>query len=140
LDDIREWMTRPATHYAVDIETEKKHITMVGFARSASDGIVIPFILDHKDYWPTALEERQAWLLVKELLERSQVKIFQNGLYDLSYLVPLGIKPKNCTEDTMLLHHSMFPEMRKGLGFLGSIYTDESSWKLMRSKSGKREE
>jgi hypothetical protein len=31
----------------------------------------------------------------------------------------------------MLLHHSLFPEMLKGLGFLGSIYTNEQSWKLM---------
>jgi hypothetical protein len=36
----------------------------------------------------------------------------------------------------------MFPELRKGLGFLGSIYTDEGSWKLLNKKtdSTKREE
>jgi uracil-DNA glycosylase len=140
LEDIREWMMRPATHYAVDIETVNKQISMVGFARSASDGIVIPFILDKKSYWPTVTDELLAWKLVKELLEGPQIKIFQNGLYDLSYLASMGFKPRNCTEDTMLLHHSLYPEMRKGLGFLGSIYTDESSWKLMRNHSNKREE
>jgi hypothetical protein len=36
----------------------------------------------------------------------------------------------------MLLHHAIHPEMRKGLGFLGSIYTDEPSWKLMRKRGG----
>jgi hypothetical protein len=36
------------------------------------------------------------------------------------------------TADTMLLHHSMYPELPKSLGFLGSIYTNEAAWKLMR--------
>jgi hypothetical protein len=42
----------------------------------------------------------------------------------------------------MLLHHAMQPEAPKGLEFLGSVYTNEASWKLMRSKglaSAKRE-
>jgi hypothetical protein len=34
----------------------------------------------------------------------------------------------------MLMHHSIMPEMQKGLGFLGSVYTDEPAWKLMRRK------
>jgi hypothetical protein len=34
----------------------------------------------------------------------------------------------------MMLHHSLYPEMKKSLGFLGSIYTDEASWKLMRQE------
>jgi hypothetical protein len=41
----------------------------------------------------------------------------------------MGLKIQNCTEDTMLLHHALYPELQKGLGFLGSIYTNESSWK-----------
>jgi hypothetical protein len=42
----------------------------------------------------------------------------------------------------MLLHHALHPESEKGLGFLGSVYTNEASWKLMRGKSEtiKREE
>jgi len=41
----------------------------------------------------------------------------------------------------MLLHHALQPESLKGLGFLGSIYTDESNWKLMRkSTTIKRDE
>jgi hypothetical protein len=29
----------------------------------------------------------------------------------------------------MLAWHSLFPEMRKSLGFIASILTDESAWK-----------
>jgi hypothetical protein len=35
----------------------------------------------------------------------------------------------------MLLHHALYPEMQKGLGFLGSIYSNEPAWKLLRGKA-----
>ena len=33
-------------------------------------------------------------------------------------------------EDTMLLQHSLQPESLKGLGYLGSLYTDFGAWKV----------
>jgi len=144
LAQIAEWAQRPATHYAVDIETCARQITMIGFARSRADAIVIPFWGQERGqshYWQTPEMEVQAWKLVNSLLESEKRKIFQNGLFDLQYILKMGLKPKNCIEDTMLLHHSLFPEMPKGLGFLGSVYTVESPWKLMRhSESMKADE
>ena len=32
----------------------------------------------------------------------------------------------------MLKHHAINPELEKGLGFLGSVYSYEPAWKLMR--------
>ena len=140
LDDIYHWARKEATKYAVDIETLRGQITMIGFARSRSDAIVIPFVnRNMTSYWETHEDEVRAWVMVKEMLETPIPKIFQNGLYDLSYIVPLGFKPQNVTEDTMLLHHSLYPELRKGLDFLGSIYTDEVSWKLMRHRNKEAE-
>jgi len=42
----------------------------------------------------------------------------------------------------MHAQHSLQPEMEKGLGFLGSIYTNEGAWKNLTSfsKSTKAEE
>ena len=37
---------------------------------------------------------------------------------------------RNATHDTMLLHHALQPKSPKGLDYLGSVYTDESAWKL----------
>jgi len=56
-------------------------------------------------------------------------KVFQNGIFDISFFLRLGIVPRACTDDTMLRHHAMFPELPKALGFLGSIYTEDISWK-----------
>lgn len=135
-DEIYEWLQRPAEFYAVDIETAFKQISMIGFARSPSDAIVIPFIDPKKpgqSYWPTAWQEFQAWRLVDKLLQKPVPKVFQNGIYDLSYILSAGLRPVMCDDDSMLLHHSLYPEMLKGLGFLGSIYSDEIAWKSMRT-------
>lgn len=137
LDEIAEWLTRDASYYAVDIETRLNQISMIGFARSAHDAIVIPFIEErHTDwnYWKCAKDEILAWKLVDQLLRRNVPKIFQNGVFDLSWLLRAGLRPTMCDADTMLLHHSIFPEMLKGLGFLGSVYSDELSWKQMRTR------
>ena len=53
-------------------------------------------------------------------------------MYDLSYLMAY-CTPRACTEDTMLAHHSLYSELPKGLGFLGSIYANVPSWKKMRT-------
>ena len=145
LDEIREWLTRPAEFYAVDIETKTPQISMIGLARTPRDALVIPFIDERKpnwNYWSSACEEVEAWKLTRQLLAKPVPKVFQNGIFDLSYLLRAGLKPAMCRDDTMLLSHSLYPEMLKGLGFLGSIYSSEIAWKTMRTKGNnlKRDE
>lgn len=145
LEEIEAYCRADHHILSVDIETARRQMTSIGFASTRSHAIVVPFLTDEvvpQSYWESSADEVQALRLVKHLLERPIPKLFQNGLYDLQYILSLGIQPKVVQHDTMLLHHSMFPELRKGLGFLGSIYTDEGSWKLLNKKtdSTKREE
>ena len=141
MDEIALWVMQtfatPPPTLACDVETRAGQITCIGFARSRGEALVIPFADSSKpgnSYWPSVAIESTAWGYVAALLESSIPKVFQNGLYDLQYITPMGILPRQLSDDTMLLHHSLFPELQKGLGFLGSIYTDEASWKLMRRK------
>ena len=138
LDDIANFYydhIRPAPFLSVDIETKEGQITEIGFATSASRAIVIPF-WDRKaiggNYWPSAADEKRAWIWVRRILEEKPV-IGQNFQYDMTYLYKtMGIKTRHFKGDTMLLHHAMQPELKKSLGFLGSIYSDEPAWKFMR--------
>lgn len=139
LQELREWvaetLNNPPVELAADTETAAGQITHISFARSVDDSICIPFVDMTKagnSYWQTEGEELVAWDLVEQLLRSPITKVWQNYMYDIQYVTPMAICPGGGQEDTMLLHHSMYPEMQKGLGFLGSIYTDESSWKLMR--------
>jgi hypothetical protein len=153
LDEFEQWVQqilrrRPAL-LACDTETSLGMIDTIGFAESPATGIVVQVgphrtrrgdnyttIWPSRDglrrvsYW-SELEEPRFWNLVNDIMRSGIPLLFQNGLYDLQYLLRMGLRPANVAEDTMLLHHSLFPELPKGLGFLGSIYTNEASWKLM---------
>lgn len=119
---------------AVDIETRGERITCIGFAPSTDVAIVIPFEDARKpggNYWSTIAQELEAWAWVRAVLDSPVPKVFQNGLYDMHRLWrTYGIPVRNAQQDTMLLSHALQPESPKGLAFLGSVYTDESAWKL----------
>lgn len=127
----------PASQLSIDIETAGDQITCIGFAPSDSISCVIPFHSNERsdgNYWPTLEEELIAWEYVRRWC-KAKPALFQNGLYDIHFLWRrYGITVPLASQDTMLLHHSLQPEMEKGLGFLASIYTQEASWKFMRTK------
>ena len=158
LDEIENWFTIPAPRLSCDIEsgtvlfskTEinslKKHspkaynilvrlISMVGFARSENQGLVIPFMTRDEgtgllsSFWPEKYLEVRAWEWVQHGLSTGAELVFQNGMYDINRLLCCGMRPKNMVHDTMLLSHALFPEMPKGLGYLDSIYRNDSPWK-----------
>jgi uracil-DNA glycosylase len=128
------YMDDPYQRCGVDIETAFGTITEIGFAPTPDRAIVVPFYSRERgNYWKTHAEEVKAWNWVADALAMLRRPVFQNGLYDIHYLWrTMGITVSHAGEDTMLAHHAMQPEMKKGLGFLGSIYTREPSWKLMR--------
>jgi uracil-DNA glycosylase len=145
LEDIHDFFEkhiRRASLLSCDIETAGGRITCIGFAPDHRRAIVIPFDDPTRlgtNYWPSFELERAVWGVVKDVLETPKPpKLFQNGLYDIAFLYrAYGIKVAGAAEDTMLLHYSLQPESLKGLGFLGSVYCDESSWKEMREKKKK---
>lgn len=133
IDDWTERWARNAPILSIDIETKRQQITMIGFAPSRSQALVIPFMdKSYNRFWPDLHSEVAAWRGVQTLLSLPVPKVWQNGLYDLQYILRMGLTVAATREDTMLLHHSLYPEMQKGLGFMGSIYTAEPAWKLMR--------
>ena len=139
LEEMKEWINQTLAQapqvLSVDIETAAGQITCIGFGRSRTSAMVVPFwnpSSPQGSYWPSPAAELEAWRLVELLLASKIPKLFQNGMYDLQYITKMGLRVSACLEDSMLLHHSLFPEMKKGLGFLGSVYTNEPAWKLMR--------
>ncbi len=126
-----------------DCETEGGQMSMTTLAPSVDEAIVIPFIDKRKpgwSYWPDIGQEYRALCAIDRVYRHPNIRLVgQNFIYDLQYKMPLGLQLARTPEDTMMLHHSMYPELNKGLGFLGSIYTDEASWKLMRTEKADTE-
>jgi len=143
LSDIRSFFNEylPGCRcLGVDIETSGNQITCIGFSPGTNRAIVIPFVDSRRmgrNYWNDTPTELAVWKLVKDVLgQPDPPKVFQNGVYDIAFLWrSYGIKVRGARHDTMLLHHALHPEALKGLGYLGSVYTDEGSWKHMRKTS-----
>src|SRR5215471_988481 len=124
---------RGASRLGVDIETDGDQISCIAFAPSIATALTVPFI-DRRNggnYWPDIHQEMEAWKWIRYICNSETPKVFQNGLFDVHRLWRgYGIRVNNVEDDTMLLSHSLHPEALKGLAYLGSIYTDEASWKL----------
>lgn len=147
LEDLQEFFNahlRNAERIAFDIETRGGMISCIGFAPTPHISIVVPFSDRRRangSYWETPAHERRAWDFVRCTLQLPCPKTTQNGLYDIIWLwKTMGMFPAGFIDDTMIMHHAMYPEMEKSLGFLGSIYTNTPPWKLMRDKSEKRDD
>ncbi len=143
LSDLDAFYTKhlaKASLISVDLETSHGQITCISFAPNKSIAITVPFVdklsLGYS-YWQTPADEFKAWEWVRKVCEGPVHKLLQNGVYDFQWLWRAGIKLMNFYEDTLLEHHSLYPELPKSLGFLGSIYTNEASWKLMAARGYK---
>lgn len=138
IDELREAFaavdsTQPA---AVDIETAQGQMTAFGFAQNRK-AVVVPFWdLRRGSYWPDAETEVEVWRLVQRFLLSPTPKVFHNGLYDIQYLwFAHGLRVNNFHADTMFIHHTLQPELRKSLGFLASIHLNNPAWKSMRQEA-----
>lgn len=145
LSDVREFKEKYLDHaetISVDIETAGGQITCIGFAPSADIALVVPLVDRRKPwycYW-TREDEEKVLLLLKEILSGPARKVFQNGMYDVQYLTKMSLTPRNWTADTMVLHHSLQPELPKSLDFLASMYTSFPTWKFLRPRGQKDKE
>lgn len=150
LDDLVEFGAlhmASASICSTDVETKRGQITCLSFAPTSTICLVVPFWQEglNPNYWPTPEAEHTAWEWVRGYVEDPNLtKVLQNGLYDTQYFHAHGMRPQGCTEDTMLQSHSLYCELQKGLGYLGSIYSNTPSWKHMRTQKveelNKREE
>lgn len=123
--------------FACDIEVgyiapesdPRGQVTRISYAWTPEDVISIPM----GDGGWTLEQETQLWHSTAELLEqKGPTKIFQNGCFDCQVLFFMhGVLVAPRIEDTMVAHHIIYPDFKKSLAFLASLYTDQPFWKDM---------
>ena len=129
LVEVAEWaeylLKQPI--WAIDIEVMNFEVSAVGFAPATNLAISFPLSGQH---W-TEDEECVVWRWMNQLLNSKCRKVLQNGIFDINFLATqCAIHVSEPIEDTMIAHHVMYPEMLKGLGFLGSMYCNSQEyWK-----------
>ena len=115
-----------AKEVAADIEVYKMEVSCISFATSPTLCMSIPF-----DTRWTMDEEVVLWRKVAAILESEKIaKIFQNGMFDISFLFARNkINTRGYIHDTMIKHNLNYPDFPKGLGFITTLYTREPYYK-----------
>lgn len=111
-----------------DIEVLNFNVSCIGFCSNSNLGVSIPI----SPIWSVE-EETEIWRRIASILEDPNIdKIGQNLIFDIQFLWERNkILTRGKIKDTMVEHSIVYPEFLKGLGFLGSIYTDLPFWKDM---------
>jgi uracil-DNA glycosylase family 4 len=118
---------------AVDIETigiraDRSTIYVVGLASSSSDAISVPFFSKGMvPYWNNHDLPLAKGLLAKIL--DSCPTLYQNALFDCLHLRQKGFKVGSISDDVLLAHHAVHPELPHNLGYIVSLYGSTPYWK-----------
>lgn len=129
LEDALQWLDYFTGQEQVgfDIEVINYEVSCISFSSTPDLAIVVPI----SGRWSLD-EELQIWRGIQRVLGNpSSTKIVQNGMFDIPFLLTRnGIVVRGPIHDTMVGHSILYPELQKGLGFLGSIYCGATEyWK-----------
>ena len=145
LKDIHKEAVDHGTPIAWDIETISQETACVGFANGPSNAICINWrTLDEQRY--TVEQERLLRRRIQKLFDDARVlpdasqptgrstprvkMIAQNNMFDATWSwYKDGLLLPNCWLDTMLAHHTLYPQLPHNLGFLTTQYTDHPYYK-----------
>ena len=136
-DAAIEWLESARQRFAgkflaVDIELQNCQVVCIGFGIDGTTAFCVDF------YERSEESEARLWKALAELLEDPNVgKIFQNGMFDISFLLSqCDILVRGRIHDTMIAHHIMYPDLPKSMAFMQSIYTNEPYHKDMVKHGG----
>lgn len=113
------------------LNLETTEIVVAGFAWSESDAIVVPFRKEGGAFYYSATD----WIRVKQALQRLFIEgrfMYQNGVgYDIPLLRQRGwtVPLEQFEVDTMVLHHTLSPELPHKIGFINSQFGKQPFWK-----------
>jgi uracil-DNA glycosylase family 4 len=108
-----------------DIETHHGYITCISFCTNGQEAVSVPLLIGRMPI----NERAYLYKLTADILKHRIPKVNQNIKYDWTVVERFGFKVHNIVGDTMLMAHTIYPELPKGLDFLTSIYTDQPYYK-----------
>ena len=111
---------------AFDIEVNRnKEVSCISFSYSKHHAISIPFLDSYGALYFLQEQEKALWLLIEKVLSSKTTKcVAHNASFDSTFLYrKYGIVTRNI-EDTMIAQGILYPDFKKGLGFVTTQYTD----------------
>lgn len=121
VNEALEWLKyyEEAKVVSFDIEVLNYEVACIGFSSESNITCSIPLAGGF-----SVEAEALLWRGIQRVLgNTSSVKVAQNAIFDIHFLLTrCGITVRGTVHDTMIAHSIMYPELNKGLGFLGSLY------------------
>ena len=129
--EVLEWLDYFAAQPLVsfDIEVMNYEVSCISFSSSPEIAASIPIAQS----WNES-DEAQIWRGIQAVLGNPKsIKVGQNLVFDCHFLLTrCGVEVRGEIQDTMIAHSIIYPELPKGLGFLGSVYCgSQAYWKDM---------
>ncbi len=131
VEEVLQWLDyyehKPIVSF--DIEVLNFELSCIGFSSEPTVACSIPLA----GAWSES-DELLIWRGIQRVLNNpNSIKVGQNLIFDIHFLLTkCGIEVKGPIHDTMISHSVMYPELPKGLAFLGSIYCgSQAYWKDM---------
>jgi uracil-DNA glycosylase family 4 len=120
-------------YLSIDIETFKCVPSCIGLAFSKWEAVSVPLFntMGNINFCNINYNEMAwMWKFIADLLASPKYyKVGQNFKFDDARLRTLGFVTSNFHADTMLMAHTLYPELPQSLAFLASIYTKEPYYK-----------
>lgn len=129
MDFLNEVANMP--RFATDIEVINRQVSCFSVAVTPDEVITIPMMdRGYVDRW-TVEQEAEIWRAYAKIISDPDIAIVnQNLIFDLSFLMQqMGIVPHGRYDDPMLAFSIMYPDFKKGLDIITSIYTKEPYYK-----------
>jgi len=133
VEELYAWVDGMEQGVTCDIEAAGPHLVCIGFCKLDDlSTVVVRFRKKGAVMWDADWDVRRAkveW--VYGVLASPDIpKVFHNGqAYDIPMLTTMGFDVSNYAGDTMLMAHVAYPEMPKGLEYLGVLYARVPGWK-----------
>ncbi len=130
LEGLKSMLDYSKTFISLDIETDfgTSYIKCVGFATSEAYSFVVPIVEHLIPIWSEE-QEIHLWELMRLILLHKNAKIIvQNMAFEFIVLYN-WIGEMKIHFDTMIAHHLIYPELKKNLGLMTSIYTNHPFYK-----------
>ena len=128
LDQALEWIEfiakPPYTPWYLDVETVGDSLRCFGLSSDARPrrAICIPIHTSTGPYW-SVRDEATIWSQLSLAASRNPLFRNQNCVYDLDYILDMGVEPSQIDFDPMVGMNVAYPEFPKGLDFTTSIFT-----------------
>lgn len=125
----------PFVNLTLDVETPydlPRFLYCFGLGLSAKKAICIPLFsrATQRNFWGEADEFAIIHRMRNILLNPKLRLINQNMIFDIQFILNEWFCPAKVHADIMIMHHTLFPTLRKALGFQVSLYAEQPRfWK-----------